>query len=129
MKWQLRQRTVKGNGKGKGGASKFLICSAASQIWEQRKVFASMDEGERKRERERGREMPQRQPDKRQSVVHMDGLLPVETTAAAAAAQPSIDTATHFRGSNKATTRTATTATEAATSSTTKVKFFVLLVA
>lgn len=85
-------------------------------------------ERERGGERERGREMPQRQPDKRQAVVHMDGLLPVETTAAAAA-QPSIDTATHFRGSNKATTATATTATEAATSSTTKVKFFVLLVA
>lgn len=78
-------------------------------------------ERERDGERERGREMPQRQPDKRQAVVHMDGLLPVETT--------SIDTATHFRGSNKATTATTTTRTEAATSSTTKVKFFVLLVA
>lgn len=44
--------------------------------------------------------MPQRQPDKRQAVVHIDGLLPVETTAAAAA-QPSIDTATHLEAATK----------------------------
>lgn len=57
MKWQLWQRTAKGNGKGKGGASKFLICSATTQIWEQRKVFARMDDGEKESDRERERRM------------------------------------------------------------------------